>query len=159
MLGGVNILVPAAVIAFLVQAMIIIFDEFYFHRARFLPRWELVGHPIDTFCLLFFLLTIQTISRDSSMGLPAVIMTGVISCLVITKDEWVHKKHATGTESWLHALLFVIHPVVVGAFFLLWWSSEGAGLMRLATGAVALHFFYQVFEAVRRWPGRVPTRE
>jgi hypothetical protein len=28
----------------------ILLDQFYFHFARGLPRWERLGHPLDTFC-------------------------------------------------------------------------------------------------------------
>ena len=37
------------------QALAMVFDEFYFHRKRGLPKWERLGHPIDTFFVLLSL--------------------------------------------------------------------------------------------------------
>jgi len=34
------------------QGLAILVDEFYFHFARGLPRWEHLGHPLDTFTVL-----------------------------------------------------------------------------------------------------------
>jgi hypothetical protein len=47
------------ILPFVAQGLAIAVDEFYFHRKRGLPRWERVGHPVDTFsvllCFLFVL--------------------------------------------------------------------------------------------------------
>ena len=34
------------------QGLAILVDDFYFHVARGLPRWEHLGHPLDTFTVL-----------------------------------------------------------------------------------------------------------
>jgi hypothetical protein len=34
------------------QGLAILVDEFYFHFARGLPRWEHLRHPLDTFTVL-----------------------------------------------------------------------------------------------------------
>jgi hypothetical protein len=98
------------------QAFLMFFDEFYFHRRRDLPRWERWGHPMDTAAFIFpFILLI--------FGAPLLwfSITAGFSCLFITKDEWIHRKHCSGTENWLHAVLFIIHPLV---FVSAWMSRE-----------------------------------
>jgi hypothetical protein len=47
------------------------------------------------------------------------------SCLIVTKDEFVHSRECKAGEQWLHALLFVMHPLVLGAGFLLWVDRVG----------------------------------
>lgn len=149
----------AAIAAFVFQAVVILIDEFHFHRRRFLPRWELVGHPIDTFCLLSFFLVLTALSSEDVRVFWLASAIGLISCLVITKDEWVHKQYSSGNENWLHALLFIVHPVVVGLFLWLWWRREDSlkPALAVADGAIALHLIYQLVEAIRRWPVANPS--
>lgn len=106
---------------FIVQAVAIAFDEAYFHIRRGLPRWERIGHPIDTFtvlvCFLFVLLV-----PYSALALKWYIGLAILSCLMVTKDEWVHKHHCPATENWLHALLFINHPIVLSILGVFWWA-------------------------------------
>jgi len=44
---GLLILLP-----FIVQTLVIMIDEFYFHVRRGLPKWERLGHPLDTLTVL-----------------------------------------------------------------------------------------------------------
>ncbi len=44
----------------------------------------------------------------------------LVSCLLVTKDEFVHSKYCTAAEQWLHAVLFVMHPIVMASIALLW---------------------------------------
>lgn len=91
------------------QGLIFVIDEFYFHRSRDLPRWERIGHPLDTF---FFVLPLASLRWGLQPG--AVYWALVIfSCLFITKDEFVHAEKANGKELWMHSLLFMIHPLVL----------------------------------------------
>jgi hypothetical protein len=46
-------------------------------------------------------------------GLTVYLCAASFSCLFITKDEWIHVRHCTGGEMWLHAFLFVMHPVLL----------------------------------------------
>jgi hypothetical protein len=101
------------------QALLMLVDEAFFHRARRLPRWERIGHPLDTLtviacyaCVLFVPYGRQ--ARDVYVGLAA------FSTLFVTKDELVHARHCSGAEHWLHALLFVLHPVVFLVLALAW---------------------------------------
>ncbi len=114
----------ALVIApFSIQGLAILFDELYFHRKRGLPRWERIGHPIDTFfqtaCMaipLIFNLNIKTIILYAGMA--------ILSSSLITKDERVHARFCCWQEHWLHAILFIVHPVVLIATAYLWAKPE-----------------------------------
>jgi len=109
---------------FVLQALVILFDEFYFHWQRGLPRWERIGHPLDTLstlaCMLFVLLV-----PYSPTTLKIYIALATFSSLFITKDEFVHKEHCPGKELWLHALLFVLHPVALVSAGLIWPAARG----------------------------------
>lgn len=111
-------------IPFIIQALAIGFDEYYFHIKRGLPLWERIGHPVDTLsvigCLLFILLV-----PYSAIAVKWYIGLAILSCLMITKDEWVHKHHCPASEQWLHALLFVNHPIVLSAAGIIWWVLTG----------------------------------
>lgn len=91
------------------QGVILVVDEVVFHWRRGLPRWERWGHPVDTFC---FLLPLVTLWWSQEAGVLYWILT-VVSCLMITKDERHHAELTSGGEQWLHALLFLLHPVVL----------------------------------------------
>lgn len=95
------------------------FDELYFHRKRGLGRWERIGHPIDTLsvvtCLGWALLV--TPSRSAA---AAYVALSLVSCLLVTKDEWVHARRCSAGEHWVHALLFLVHPVTLGTLGALW---------------------------------------
>jgi len=94
-------------------------DEFYFHRRRGLGTWERIGHPVDTASVLLCYLWLLVDSPVHFGWLPYFALTA-LSCLLITKDEWVHARACTATEHWLHAVLFVLHPVVLGAAAWVW---------------------------------------
>lgn len=113
-------------IPFVVQAAATFLDEGIFHIKRGLPRWERIGHPLDTLsvlaCFLFALLV-----PYSSLALKIYIGLALFSCLLVTKDEFVHKHHCPASEQWLHALLFLNHPVVLTGAGLMWPVIHGAG--------------------------------
>lgn len=104
---------------FLVQTVAIGLDETYFHIKRGLPKWERIGHPLDTLsviaCLLFVLLV-----PYSSGALKVFIGLAIFSCLMVTKDEFVHKHHCPAAEHWLHAILFITHPIMLASLGLIW---------------------------------------
>ncbi|HWU42647.1 MAG TPA: hypothetical protein VN132_04380, partial [Bdellovibrio sp.] len=56
----ISAFVPIAIL----QGSIMLIDEFFFHHKRGLPRWERIGHPLDTItvltCLLFLYFTDPT---------------------------------------------------------------------------------------------------
>ncbi|HTJ46581.1 MAG TPA: hypothetical protein VL463_30955 [Kofleriaceae bacterium] len=110
------LLVPAAL-----QAAAMAADEGYFHRRRGLPRWERRGHPIDTLSVAiayaYLALASPTTTHAEIFALIA-----FASCVIVTKDEPIHARLCTAGEHWLHAILFVLHPIVFACFAALWWQ-------------------------------------
>ena len=113
------ILVP-----FVMQALVISFDEYYFHVKRGLPLWERIGHPIDTLSVLACLLFVLFVPY-SPLALKWYITLSVLSCFMVTKDEWVHKHLCPATEHWVHALLFINHPIFLTSAGMIWWVLTG----------------------------------
>src|SRR5258708_18222986 len=110
-------LVPIGV--FGTQAALMVVDEFYFHHKRSLPRWERIGHPLDTLSVLVcYAISLAFSPTHGWLGLYA--LAAAFSCLLITKDEFVHAKLCGPGEHWLHAVLFVLHPVVLTLAAILW---------------------------------------
>lgn len=131
----------AFILATLVQGGVILFDEFYFHRRRGLPRWERIGHPVDSLtvviCLLFLVFTERTFTNEIIYYILA-----IASCLCVTKDEWVHRKLCTAEEMWLHAVLFIIHPIVLFTAMAEW--EESRAQIFAAAGGVTVFMLYQI---------------
>ena len=71
------------------QGLAVLVDEFYFHFARGLPRWEHLGHPLDTFTVLAPILW-QGFSLQSQGNLTVYIVAAAFSCFFVIKDEFVH---------------------------------------------------------------------
>lgn len=131
---------------FLIQALAISLDEFYFHWRRGLPRWELISHPIDTLCLLACLLFALT-QPYGVFNLKVYIGLCLLSCLLVTKDEAVHRRECTPHECWLHSVLFLTHPVVLIDTALLWRQQLGREVLWLFALAVSLFLIYQIIFA------------
>lgn len=130
---------------YLVQMIAIGLDEFIFHVRRGLPKWERIGHPLDTLSVLaclFFVLYVPY----SPLALKIYIGLAIFSCILVTKDEFVHKHVCPAAEQWLHALLFVNHSIVLVVTGVLWPTLEGIYLTFLIIQAVftALFFLYQI---------------
>lgn len=130
---------------FLIQAIAIGIDEVYFHIKRDLPKWERIGHPLDTLsvlaCFLFVLLM-----PDSPLNFKIYLGLAILSCLFITKDEFVHKHHCPAGEQWLHALLFVNHSIVLTVLAFLWSDMETwiRTFLWVQTAGIFLFLLYQI---------------
>ncbi len=117
-------------------------DELYYHRRRGLGLYESWGHPVDTVVFLIALL-LPAFFSPVPQNLVIYAVLGVVSILVITKDEWVHARECEPTEHWLHAMLFVLHgPVLLGLGFI-WVKDPGAPILRLIPPIVGIWAFYQ----------------
>ncbi len=125
-------------IPFALQMLCMAFDEFYFHWRRTLPRWERLGHPLDTLTVLICWLFILFVEPRPTT-ITIYVALAVFSCLFVTKDEWVHTEVCEATENWLHALLFVLHPLMLLGGGLLW-----AGLHSTTSGSNLIQ--YEGFE-------------
>ena len=121
-----------------VQGFLTFFDEFIFHKRRGLGKWERVGHPMDSFFFLIpFIYTQFFSSSYVFLGLC------LFSCLIITKDEFVHSKECEGSEQLLHALLFVIHPIALMGLALAWEHKYNT-IIQIQASIIFLFMIYQI---------------
>jgi 2-polyprenyl-6-hydroxyphenyl methylase/3-demethylubiquinone-9 3-methyltransferase len=118
---------PLLLLPFALQGAVMGVDEFRFHQRRVLPRWEWLGHALDT-AVFLACLGIPLLRAPDAGSLRLFGGLALLSCLLITKDEWVHQRLCSAAEHWVHALLFVLHPLVLGATAFLW---MGPGLEAL----------------------------
>ena len=126
-----------------IQALVIAVDEFYFHFRRGLPRWERIGHPVDTFSVILVFAAFNFLPTHEATP-PWLYGLMIFSCVLITKDEWVHTKHCDAAENWLHSVLFLIHPLVFISGWLLWRESGASFLHRAQGLGLCVFFLYQI---------------
>lgn len=112
------------VLPFIFQAVVLLFDEGYFHIKRGLPKWERIGHPIDTLSVIICMGFVLFVPFSKPM-LFTYILLAAGSCILVTKDEFVHAEHCPASEQWLHALLFTIHPITLIAAGFIWPVVQG----------------------------------
>jgi hypothetical protein len=142
------LLLPAAL-----QTLAMSVDELVFHRKRGLPRWERLGHPLDTLtaALCYCWLVVAPAGSPNALGIYIALCA--FSCLFITKDEFVHARLCEPLETWLHAVLFVLHPVVFLAFGVAWYAGGNAWLLKGALASTLGLLSYQVVY----WNWRAPS--
>ena len=126
------------------QGLAMFVDEFVFHRKRGLPRWERLGHPLDTLTAALCYGWLVAVPPSQPGALSVYVGTCAFSCLFITKDELVHAKLCEPLETWLHAVLFVLHPIVFLAFGLVWRSGNDAWVLKGALGSTLALLAYQL---------------
>ncbi len=124
----------------ILHGVLMMVDEFYYHHRRGLGRWEAMGHPVDT---LFFMACFVYALWVSPAHAAGFIALALLSTLIITKDEFVHADACPGGEQWLHALLFILHPVSLFALYLAW-TQGWRLLLGLQTLLILLFGVYQV---------------
>lgn len=133
-------------IPLLLQGVAMGVDEGLFHHRRGLGAWERIGHPIDSFffacCSALAWLVAKKGNGDSLFN--AYLLASAISCAVITKDESIHLKFCSAQESWLHSVLFILHPICL---FTLWKLAlaRNTFVLEIVLGSILLFIFYQIF--------------
>lgn len=130
------------------QALVLVVDERFFHLRRGLGRWERWGHPVDTVSVLLPVLLAATTS-PTSWGLGLFTAASVLSCLCVTKDEFVHAKACKPAEHWLHALLFLVHAPILMGIGLSWWLGASPMLIQFYAVALAASAIIQFYRALR----------
>ncbi len=133
------------------------FDEFYFHHKRGLGKWESIGHPIDS--IFFFAVFIFCILFSYSESLNIAFITlSIFSTLIITKDEWVHTEQSSAKENWLHAMLFIIHPLaLIGLYYA--WRFGFSKIILIQAVIISLFTVYQIlYWNILKKEGRYETR-
>ena len=146
--------VCVAITVFVLQGTVMAVDEFRFHRRRTVPRWERVGHPLDTLTVLLPLAG-AILLPPVAPWTAAFLVLAVFSCLFITKDEWVHARHCEPAEQWLHAVLFLLHPMLFLMIFLLWRAGE-TGWLLTQTALVAAFCTWQSLYWNGPWAPKAP---
>jgi len=128
---------------FLLQTIVIILDEAIFHIKRGLPRWERIGHPLDTLSVIACTAYVLFVPF-SSYSLKGFITLAILSCLFVTKDEFIHKEHCPASEQWLHSLLFLNHPIMLGCLGLIWpvVSNSGVPTWLISWQAASLYLYF-----------------
>lgn len=147
-------------VPFLIQAIAIVLDEYLFHMKRGLPRWERIGHPLDTLTVLACFAFVLFVPYSFS-AFKLYLFLALFSCLFVTKDEFIHKQHCPASEQWLHSILFVNHPILLASAGLMWPFLHGGDVphwllrwfkepqffepfLQFQSLFVALFMFYQV---------------
>lgn len=136
-------MIVVLLVPFVLQGLAMFGDEFYFHHKRGLPLWEKVGHPVDTFsvllCYLFlYLQPVNEFNMYVYVGLCA------FSCLLITKDEFIHTQLCDAKENWLHAILFVLHPITFLAAGIFWKENLNPTFLLIQPIVLAGFMAYQI---------------
>jgi hypothetical protein len=148
-------LIGGAVTVLAAQGTVMAADEFVFHRGRAqkMPRWERLGHPLDTLTVLIPVLMALLLppSRPWTLLFAGL---ALFSCLFVTKDEAVHARQCTGGEQWLHAILFLLHPLLFAAVYVLWMEG-GRGWISLQALLAAGFLCWQLFYWNGPWAPRL----
>lgn len=131
------VIVPLAL-----QGAAMMVDEGVFHRRRGLPRWERIGHPLDTLTLAACLAWLVAVPPGHA-ALLVYAGLAIFSTLFVTKDEPVHARLCGGGEQWLHAVLFVLHPIVLAVLGVAWWTGAHPSLIAAQLGLVLGFGAYQ----------------
>jgi hypothetical protein len=128
---------------FVAQAGVMLVDEGVCHRGRGLPRWERLGHPLDSLTVLacYGWLVAAPPSRGRALVYAAL---ATFSCLFVTKDEHVHARECAPGEQRMHALLYVLHPVVLIAAAYLWWTGRMRAVLVAEVVLTAVVAAYQL---------------
>lgn len=137
-------------VPFILQAAAIAFDEFYFHWRRGLPRWERIGHPLDTLSVVLTY-SYLLISPFDPFHLGWYIGLATFSCILVTKDEFVHQELCSPGETWLHAVLFILHPLSFVAAGFLWSQQKVFPFLAVQTALTALFLCYQIIFWSSKW--------
>jgi hypothetical protein len=150
-------MLPLLLVPALLQMLAMALDEFVFHRKRGLPRWERLGHPLDTLtaALCYGWLVATPPSRPHALAVYVALCA--FSCLFITKDEFVHARLCEPLETWLHAVLFVLHPIVFFSFGLIWQFGTKAWLLKVELCLTVALFFHQLVYWSPLWQ-RIPYK-
>lgn len=123
------------------HAVLMAVDEWLHHR-RGLGRWERWGHPLDTLTVLACVLYVTQVEFAPSRTLTYAGLA-IFSTIFVTKDEWVHARECAPFEQWLHALLFILHPVILYLLYAHWSKGELAAWTSGLPLGIGVFFLYQ----------------
>lgn len=137
-------MIPLLLLPAIVQMIVMAVDEGWFHRKRGLPRWERIGHPLDTLTVALCYGWLVLSRPAQSHAVVVYVCLAAFSCVFVTKDEFVHSRLCGGAEAWLHAMLFVLHPAAFAAFGVLWWLGADARIIQAQLLLTVAFGLYQI---------------
>lgn len=155
-------LVTATWVGLSLQCIAMIIDEFWFHRLRGLPRWEVWGHPVDGLVFMFPV-SLAAYTQPNPLLIKLFVVLSIVSSLCVTKDEWIHTDRCSAGEQWLHSILFLIHAPLLIAIGTLWafnWGHQ-SGLIYLPpliAGTITMQLFYWIHKTESRHKNHRITR-
>lgn len=134
---------------FLLQGILMSIDEFI-HQRRGLGKWERLGHPLDTLTVIvpFSFLAYYPYTPQR---LTIYIVMSIFSCLFITKDEFIHKTECGAVESWIHSVLFILHPIIFLCGGFLWIDYPGNSFITMFPYVLITFFTYQILKWSFLW--------
>ncbi len=135
---------------FILQAIAMIFDELYFHKKRGLGLWEKLGHPLDTLTVIVCFAYIIT-NTYSENNLYIFMGLSFFSSVFVTKDEFVHTELCDAKENWLHAFLFILHPICFISAAYLWKNNLYMNFIIGQLVLLTIVMFYQIFYWSLSW--------
>lgn len=130
-------------IPFILQGAVMFVDEFYFHHKRGLPLWEKIGHPLDSLSVLICYAYIF-FQNPTDFDMKVYIGLCAFSCLLVTKDEFVHTGKCDATENWLHSLLFILHPITFLSAGVIWKENLAPQFLMLQPIVILSFMIYQI---------------
>ncbi len=136
---------------FVIQGAVMMVDEFHFHEKRGLPRFEKIGHPLDSLSVLMAY-SFLAFNEYNSIHLRWYLYLCVFSCLLITKDEFIHHDKCEAKEQWLHSLLFLLHPLTFLCAGILWKEDSSNLFLKVQPVVVGVFMLYQIFRWSLPWP-------
>ena len=102
----------------LVHALLFYFDEYILNKRRGLAQLEVNSALIDG--VLYLTLVAMTIFSPFNEVTKIIYVTlSFISCLSIIKNEWLYPD-LERVERVVHAGLYILHPLILYAFYLSW---------------------------------------
>lgn len=135
------------------QLIGLLIDEVWCHRTRGLPHWERIGHPLDTLTVAVCLGWLIATTPAAPLALPIYLVLALFSTVFITKDHAVHAVMCGRFERSIHTVLFVLHPLVLTAFGVLWWYGHAGllfGQLSITIAVMAYQIIYWQFEGAER---------
>ena len=133
-----------------VHALLFTYDEYVLNKKRDLSQKEINSALIDGVLYLSIVaLTIFTTFTNTLGGIY--IFLSALSCLSIIKNEFIYPK-LEKTERVIHAALYVLHPLILFAFYTSWkmnffatnltyWMLQ-LGYLVLGFKAITYHVIY-----------------
>lgn len=117
-------------------------DELYCHRLRGLDKWEMLGHPIDSF--IFAIPIAVAAFFQFEQGFYWFLAFSIVSCLIVTKDEKIHQQQCGAFESWLHSCMFILHTTVLFLVGIAWENNAPQEIFKIMLTLTLLVSFSQL---------------